>query len=131
MQHLRMVYVNAAEMDAQVEFYTNLLEQQPAFRDGDKWTEFRLPQGGRFALSGPDESASQVKGAVVVFETTRMDALATALRSQGRDVSIRDMGTHGRVLTTADPEGTTIQIFARATDAHSTDHRKEPHHDDN
>ena len=113
MESLRLVYVNAKAMDAQVSFYCRLLGQEPAFRDTSHWTEFRL-QGGRFALGGPRESAIEGAGAVPVFQTERLYELAEILRSEGRLVSTRDMGPHGRTVTATDPEGSIFQLYAKA-----------------
>jgi predicted enzyme related to lactoylglutathione lyase len=110
---LRAAYTVVAEMDRALAFYGAVLGTPPLFRDGDRWCQFRLG-GGDFALSAPAEAAPGAQGSIVVFETDNLDAAAEkVVAAGGRVLGGRDMGSHGRLLHAADPDGNPFQIFAK------------------
>jgi predicted enzyme related to lactoylglutathione lyase len=84
------------------------------FQDGGKWCQ--LDAGGaNFALSSPAEAPDGADGTVVVLQVDDLDAARGALESAGTAIEgERDMGSHGRVLTCRDPDGTLIQIYQKS-----------------
>jgi predicted enzyme related to lactoylglutathione lyase len=110
---LQSVYTVIRDMDAAERFYGAALGLSPSFRDGERWCQFRLGNTN-FALSSADEAAPGALGSLAVFEAD--DAAEAERRVQeagGRVLAWRDMGSHGAVLTCADPEGNLFQIFSR------------------
>lgn len=110
---IRSVYTVANDMDLMQAFYAEALELPLAFRDRDNWCQFKAGQLA-FALSSPSEAATGARGSVVVFEAVDMAAIAQRIeRLGGLHLSNRDMGSHGRVATFADPENNLFQIRVR------------------
>lgn len=111
---IQNVYQVARDMDRALGFYRDVLGMTVRFRDSDKWCQ--LDAGGaNFALGAPEEGPPGATGAVVVLEVDDLDATRRALEAAGVAVEgERDMGSHGRVLTCRDPEGTLLQLFQRA-----------------
>ena len=107
---IRSVYTIAQDMDLMQTFYGGALELPLAFRDQDKWCQFKagpLP----FALSSRSEAAPGARGSVIVFNATDLAALTQRIeRLGGRHISSRDMGSHGSVATFADPENNLFQL---------------------
>jgi predicted enzyme related to lactoylglutathione lyase len=110
---IRSVYTVANDMDLMRAFYEEALELPLAFRDRDKWCQFKAGQVP-FALSSPSEAA---KGArVIVFDATDVAAFAQRIeRLGGRRLSSRDMGSHGSVATFSDPENNLFQLHVRTS----------------
>lgn len=113
-QKIQSVYLKTQRMDVLQGFYENALGLTPAFRDGNRWSQFRVGTTN-FALSSPEEGAPAAAGAVIVFEVDDL-ALATEqiARNGGRLMDSRDMGAHGSVSTFADPDENIFQVFAKA-----------------
>jgi predicted enzyme related to lactoylglutathione lyase len=110
---MRSVYTVVRDMDGAEGFYRAALGLAPGFRDGSRWCQFSLGETG-FALSSADEAAPGAAGSVAVFEAEDLDAAAARVQAAGGTLhGRRDMGSHGAVLTCADPEGNLFQIFAR------------------
>ena len=94
-------------------FYESFLGLPLKFADGDRWTQYGV-QEVNFSLSSVEEAARGSAGVVVVFEVDRLDGAEELLAAEGgRVVDRRDMGSHGQVLTFADPEGNVAQLFCR------------------
>ena len=75
---IRSVYTIAQDMDLMQTFYGGALELPLAFRDQDKWCQFKagpLP----FALSSRSEAAAGARGSVIVFSATESPATQTVL----------------------------------------------------
>jgi predicted enzyme related to lactoylglutathione lyase len=110
---IRSVHMVAREMDLMCAFYEEALGLQLAFRDRDKWCQFKAGPVP-FALSSLSEAAPAVHGSVIVFGTTDAAAFAERIeRLAGRHLSSRDMGSHGSVATFADPENNLFQLHVR------------------
>jgi predicted enzyme related to lactoylglutathione lyase len=110
---IRSVYTVANDMDLMHAFYEGALELPLAFRDRDKWCQFKAGQIS-FALSSPSEAAQGARGSVIVFDAIDVAALAQRIeRLGGRHLSSRDMGSHGIVATFADPENNLFQLHFR------------------
>lgn len=113
LSRMQSVYTVIRDMDAAERFYAAALDLAPSFRDGARWCQFRLGDAN-FALSSVEEAAPGATGSVAVFEADDLDTAARRVtEAGGAALSRRDMGTHGAVLTCADPEGNLFQIFAR------------------
>ena len=113
---LQNVYVVAEDMDRAVAFYGEALGLELKFRDGDRWTQFRLG-AGNFSLASPAEAGAGAgaAGAVPVFEVDDLDGAVARVAEGGGSVSERrDMGAHGRSANCADPAGNRFQLFQRA-----------------
>jgi len=110
---MRMGYHVACDMAALSAFYRDALGLAPRFADGSRWAEFQAG-ASRFALAAPQEAPRDARGAVLVFACDDLDGIRTqVLAHGGRVLDQRDMGSHGRIVTAADPAGTVFQLFAR------------------
>jgi len=110
---LRMGYHVVPDVAGLCAFYRDALGLVPRFTDGTRWAEFQAG-AGRFALAAPAEAPPQARGAVLVFACEDLAPLRTAIAAHdGRILAERDMGSHGRVLTAADPAGNVFQLHAR------------------
>jgi len=114
LKRIQNVYYVTDDMNETVAFYRDVLGLKMKFQDGERWAQ--LDAGGaNFSLSSKEEAAKGAKGAVVVFEVTGMDELATQIAAAGGEIlGTRDMGSHGRTLTFLDPVGNVAQLFERA-----------------
>jgi len=112
---IQNVYQVTQNFDRALGFYQDVLGLKLKFRDGEKWGQLDA-NGSKFALSSPEEAGPAAKSnTVVVFEVDDLDAARQALEAAKAPIlGIRDMGSHGSVLTSSDPDGNIIQIFARA-----------------
>jgi predicted enzyme related to lactoylglutathione lyase len=111
---IRSVYTIANDMDLLQRFYEGALELPLAFRDHDKWLQFKAGPVS-FALSSPTEAPQGARGSVVVFDAVDLTVFARRIeRLGGRRLSSRDMGAHGSVATFADPENNLFQLHVRA-----------------
>ena len=110
---IRSVYTVANDMDLMQTFYEGALELPLAFRDRDKWCQFKAGQVS-FALSSQSEAAKGARGSVIVFDAIDVAVFARRIeRLGGRHLSSRDMGSHGSVATFADPENNLFQLHVR------------------
>ncbi|WGD50190.1 VOC family protein [Bradyrhizobium sp. CB1650] len=110
---IRSAYTVAHVMDRMQAFYAEALELSLAFRDQDKWCQFKAGPI-TFALSSASEAARDARGSVIVFDATDMAAAAVRIeRLGGQHLATRDMGAHGSVATFADPEGNLFQLHVR------------------
>lgn len=110
---LRAAYHVANDFERLLTFYQDGLGLPVKFRDQDRWAEFKLEET-RFALSSQQEAApGSGAGAVSLFQADCLDGLCDRMALHGGEVmTIRDMGSHGRVATVRDPEGKIFQIIA-------------------
>jgi predicted enzyme related to lactoylglutathione lyase len=100
-------------MDLMRVFYGGALELPLAFRDQDKWCQFKAGLLS-FALSSPSEAAPGARGSVIVFDAADLALFTQRIeRLGGRHLSSRDMGSHGSVATFADPENNPFQLHVR------------------
>jgi predicted enzyme related to lactoylglutathione lyase len=110
---IRSVYTVAQNMDLMHAFYEGALELPLAFRDHDKWCQFKAGPLS-FALSSPSEAAPDARGSMIVFDAVDVALLTQRIeRLGGRYLSRRDMGSHGRVATFSDPENNLLQLHVR------------------
>jgi predicted enzyme related to lactoylglutathione lyase len=110
---IRSLYTVANDMDRMQAFYEGALELSLAFRDRDNWCQFEAGPVS-FALSSSSEAAQGARGSVIVFDAINVAAVAERIeRLGGRQLSSRDMGTHGSVATFADPENNLFQLHVR------------------
>lgn len=111
---IQNVYQTTRDMGRALGFYRDVLGMTVKFQDGGKWCQ--LDAGGaNFALSAPEEAAPGANGTVVVLQVDDLEATRRQLEGAGVTVEdVRDMGSHGRVLTCRDPDGTVLQLFQRS-----------------
>jgi predicted enzyme related to lactoylglutathione lyase len=106
-------YYTVGDMDRAETFYREALGLQLKFRDRSEWAQFTVG-GSSFSLASAAESANAMRGAVVVFEVDDLEqASALVTAHGGRLLDQRDMGSHGRTVTFADPDGNVAQLFSR------------------
>jgi predicted enzyme related to lactoylglutathione lyase len=112
---IQNVYQVTRGFERSLAFYGDVLGMKLKFRDGEKWAQFDA-NGGRFALSSPEEAGPAASSnTVIVFEVEDLAAGRAALEQAGAPIlAVRDMGGHGSVLTARDPDGNVIQFFAKA-----------------
>jgi predicted enzyme related to lactoylglutathione lyase len=113
---LQNIHVVARDVDAIAGFWEHAIGMTRKFRDGDRWIQ--LTAGAQpFAIASVEEGVPEQLGAVPVFEVAQLGATSEAIRRNGgRLLGERDMGSHGRVFTFADPAGNVAQLFVRAID---------------
>jgi predicted enzyme related to lactoylglutathione lyase len=111
---LQNVYLATPDMGASRSFFERLLDIRPTFADGKRWTQYRLGVHN-FSLSALSEAAGPATGTTIVFEVTDLGPIETMAVSLGGSViGRRDMGSHGRIATIADPTGGIVQFLERA-----------------
>ena len=116
-KRLQNVYVVAqrpAELHA---FYQSALGLKLKFRDQDRWIQYGVGNTN-VALACSEEASPATSGLVMVFEVEDFEGAEQRVRAAGGQVlGLRDMGTHGAVLSLRDPEGNVVQLFRRAAPA--------------
>jgi catechol 2,3-dioxygenase-like lactoylglutathione lyase family enzyme len=112
---LRQVFVVAKDLERAVRFWKDTLGLELAFRDGDRWVQFKAGDVS-FALASDAEGQGAAPGEPVpVFEVDDLAAALVELRAAGVEVgSLRDMGAHGRTAAAIDPSGARFVLFQRA-----------------
>jgi predicted enzyme related to lactoylglutathione lyase len=111
---LQNLYVVARDMDRMKEFYGNALGAVEKFRDGARWAQLKIG-GSNFALASIEEAGAGQAGVTPVFTADSLNpAIEAVVRHGGRLLATRDMGSHGKTATCADPEGNVFQILQRA-----------------
>ena len=114
-KRLQNVYVVAGDVAGARDFYERVFGLRPKFSDGERWVQFDA-HGSGFAVGAPGEGVAGQAGAVPVFEVRDFaDAERLAREAGGSVEGMRDMGTHGRVLTLRDPAGNAVQLFCSAS----------------
>jgi predicted enzyme related to lactoylglutathione lyase len=113
-QRLQNVFVAAREPGKLGAFYESALGLQPKFRDGERWIQYAAG-GSNVAVASLEEAAPVTSGLVMVFEVDTFDGVeASVTAAGGQVIGVRDMGSHGSVLSLRDPEGNVVQLFRRA-----------------
>ena len=110
---LQNVFV-VAERPAELHnFYEAALGLQLKFRDKDRWIQYGVGNTN-VALACKEEAAPATSGLVMVLEVPDFDGAEERIRASGGEVlGLRDMGSHGAVLSLRDPEGNVVQLFKR------------------
>jgi len=113
-KRLQNVFVVAQQPGALHAFYESALGLPLKFRDGDRWIQYGV-SGSNVALACPEEAAPAEAGLVMVFEVEDFAGAPERIAAAGGQVlGVRDMGSHGAVLSLRDPEGNLVQLFRRA-----------------
>jgi len=111
---LKNVYVVADVVPQQAKFYEDVLGLSLKYRDNDKWLQYDSGTTG-FAVSNEEEAYPAISGNVLVFEVDSFDGVDEDVNNAGGLIlGIRDMGTHGTVMSIRDPEGNVVQLFIPA-----------------
>lgn len=110
LQNVFVVAERPAELHA---FYESALGLQLKFRDKDRWIQYGVGNTS-VALACREEAMPATSGIVMVFEVDDLAPAAERVAALGGEVlGIRDMGSHGAVLSLRDPEGNIVQLFKR------------------
>jgi predicted enzyme related to lactoylglutathione lyase len=113
-RRLQNVYVAAKQPQQLHDFYTAALGLQLKFNDGDRWFQYGIGNTN-VSLACLEEAAPATSGLVMVFEVDDFDGARERITAAGGQVlGMRDMGSHGAVLSLRDPEGNIVQLFRRA-----------------
>lgn len=113
-RRLQNVYVAARHPRQLHDFYTAALGLQLKFNDGDRWFQYGIGNTN-VSLACLEEAAPATSGLVMVFEVDDFDGAQERITAAGGQVlGMRDMGSHGAVLSLRDPEGNIVQLFRRA-----------------
>ena len=110
-KRLQNVFV-VAERPAELHtFYESALGLQLKFRDKDRWIQYGVGNTS-VALACREEAVPATSGVVMVFEVEDFTAVAERVAASGGELlGVRDMGSHGAVLSLRDPEGNIVQLF--------------------
>ncbi|MBT2325229.1 VOC family protein [Variovorax paradoxus] len=113
-KRLQNVFVVARKPGELHAFYENALGLPLKFRDQDRWIQYGIGNTN-VALASPEEGAPATSGLVMVFEVEDFAGARERIAAAGGEVlGVRDMGSHGAVLSLRDPEGNVVQLFKRA-----------------
>lgn len=116
-KRVQNVFVVAKQPASLHAFYEGALGLPMKFRDGDRWIQYGVG-GTNVALACPEEAAPATSGLVMVLEVDDFEGAAERIGAAGGQVlGLRDMGSHGAVLSLRDPEGNLVQLFRRAAPA--------------
>jgi predicted enzyme related to lactoylglutathione lyase len=114
LQNVFVVAERPAELHA---FYESALGLKLKFRDGDRWIQYGVGNTS-VALACQEEASPATSGLVMVFEVEDFaGAQERVTGAGGQVIGIRDMGSHGTVMSLRDPEGNVVQLFKRAASA--------------
>ena len=114
-KRLQNVFVVAQRPGELHAFYENALGLPLKFRDQDRWIQYGIASTN-VALASPEEAAPADAGLVMVFEVEDFAGAQERIEAAGGQVlGVRDMGSHGAVLSLRDPEGNLVQLFKRAS----------------
>ena len=118
-KRVQNVFVVAKDPASLHAFYEGALGLPMKFRDGDRWIQYGVGHTN-VALACPEEAAPATSGLVMVLEVDDFEGAAERIGAAGGQVlGLRDMGSHGAVLSLRDPEGNLVQLFRRAAPAAS------------
>lgn len=110
LQNVFVVAERPAELHA---FYESALGLKLKFRDKDRWIQYGVGEGN-VSLACREEAVPATSGVVMVFEVGDFAATAERAAAAGGEVlGIRDMRSHGAVMSLRDPEGNIVQLFKR------------------
>ncbi|MBT2336411.1 VOC family protein [Variovorax paradoxus] len=116
-RRVQNVFVVAKEPARLHAFYQGALGLPMKFRDGDRWIQYDVGNTN-VALACPEEAAPATSGLVMVLEVDDFEGAQERISAAGGQVlGLRDMGSHGAVLSLRDPEGNLVQLFRRAAPA--------------
>jgi predicted enzyme related to lactoylglutathione lyase len=116
-KRVQNVFVVAKQPASLHAFYEGALGLPMKFRDGDRWIQYGVG-GTNVALACAEEAAPATSGLVMVLEVDDFEGAAERIGAAGGQVlGLRDMGSHGAVLSLRDPEGNLVQLFRRAAPA--------------
>ena len=111
---LKNIYFATADAGQLADFWQRAIGLSLRFRDGDRWVQLQAGEDP-FAIASLAEGIPDQSGAVPVFEVDDLEAYSVAIAEHGgRVISMRDMGSHGHVLTFSDPEGNVAQLQVSA-----------------
>ena len=114
-KRLQNVFVVAQKPGELHAFYAEALGLPLKFRDQDRWIQYGVGNTS-VALASPEEAAPASSGLVMVFEVEDFGGAQERIDAAGGQVlGVRDMGSHGAVLSLRDPEGNLVQLFKRAS----------------
>jgi len=113
-KRVQNVFVVAKEPASLHAFYEGALGLPMKFRDGDRWIQYGVGNTN-VALACLEEAAPATSGLVMVLEVGDFEGAQERIVAAGGQVlGMRDMGSHGAVLSLRDPEGNIVQLFRRA-----------------
>jgi len=113
-KRVQNVFVVAKEPASLHAFYEGALGLPMKFRDGDRWIQYGVGNTN-VALACLEEAAPASSGLVMVLEVDDFEGAQERIVAAGGQVlGLRDMGSHGAVLSLRDPEGNLVQLFRRA-----------------
>ena len=113
-RRVQNVFVVAKEPARLHDFYESALGLPMKFRDRDRWIQYGAGNTN-VALACLEEAAPATGGLVLVLEVDDFDGAQERIAAAGGQVlGLRDMGSHGAVLSLRDPEGNLLQLFRRA-----------------
>ncbi len=113
-KRVQNVFVVAKEPASLHAFYEGALGLPMKFRDGDRWIQYGVGNTN-VALACLEEAAPATSGLVMVLEVDDFEGAQERIVAAGGQVlGMRDMGSHGAVLSLRDPEGNIVQLFRRA-----------------
>jgi predicted enzyme related to lactoylglutathione lyase len=116
-KRVQNVFVVAKQPASLHAFYEGALGLPMTFRDGDRWIQYGVG-GTNVALASAEEAAPATSGLVMVLEVDDFEGATERIGAAGGQVlGLRDMGSHGAVLSLRDPEGNLVQLFRRAAPA--------------
>jgi len=116
-KRVQNVFVVAKQPASLHAFYEGALGLPMKFRDGDRWIQYGVGNTN-VALACAEEAAPATSGLVMVLEVDGFEGAQERIAAAGGQVlGLRDMGSHGAVLSLRDPEGNLVQLFRRAAPA--------------
>jgi catechol 2,3-dioxygenase-like lactoylglutathione lyase family enzyme len=110
-QRIGNVFYRAADMDAAVHFYTEVLGFALKFRDGDNWAAFDVA-GMTLAVEGGAPGGNG--GATVSLRCEGLASVVDTLRKKGASVGEVEGGPHERRARLTDPAGNTLVLYEPA-----------------
>lgn len=123
---LQNIYMVARDLPALSAFYDKVLGLPLKFRDGERWAQYNAG-GASFSLASPEEALPAVQGAIPIFEVGDFDGVeAIVAEAGGAVLGIRDMGSHGCVMSVRDCESNIVQLFRRAATSEGETHVNQP-----
>ncbi|CAN7741294.1 VOC family protein [Variovorax paradoxus] len=116
-KRVQNVFIVAKQPASLHAFYEGALGLPMTFRDGDRWIQYGVG-GTNVALACAEEAAPATSGLVMVLEVDDFEGATERIGAAGGQVlGLRDMGSHGAVLSLRDPEDNLVQLFRRAAPA--------------
>ncbi len=110
-QRIGNIFYRAPDLDAAVNFYTQVLGFALKFRDGDHWAAFDVA-GMTLAVEGGASGGSG--GATVSLRVDGLAEVVSDLRAKGAHVSDVESGPHERRASVQDPAGNTLVLYEPA-----------------